>query len=177
MPIWLIVMLCGVMLIVTAHVVYGKRTPQDDHASERTQDDEANTWLDAVSATLQSMFEEWTLAHDALRNDVVQAQKQWEAQAQTMMQRIEALQQTATSNPTSHNEQSPVPLPKVQAKKHVRKAHTPKDTEPVYAIRSKFDELLTLHEEGKSIEYIAKKLNKNKGEVQLIIRLAQTEGA
>jgi len=42
-------------------------------------------------------------------------------------------------------------------------------------VRSRYIELFSLHESGKSIETIAKKLGMNKGEVQLILSLAQQE--
>ncbi|MBU6145614.1 MAG: hypothetical protein KGO83_02795 [Paenibacillaceae bacterium] len=184
MPMWLIVVLCGAMLIVYAHVMHGKRRLEE----QPSNDDQSESWLDAVSTTLQSMFDEWTTAHEALKKDVAHAQQQWEANTQTMMRRIDALQQAheahvAMMMPPVHKSEPHIAEQKNDAgrrqKKPIRTTPTtnPQDNAPVYAIRSKFDELLTLHEEGKSIEYIAKKLNKNKGEVQLIIRLAQTEGA
>lgn len=51
-------------------------------------------------------------------------------------------------------------------------------SEPVMkasSIQQRYAHILKLHEQGKSIEYIAKKNNLNKGEVQLIIQLAKQE--
>ncbi|GAA4871778.1 hypothetical protein GCM10023310_59260 [Paenibacillus vulneris] len=42
-------------------------------------------------------------------------------------------------------------------------------------IRSRYAELFELHEQGKSTDHIAKKLNMNKGEVNLILQLAKQE--
>ncbi len=42
-------------------------------------------------------------------------------------------------------------------------------------MKQRYSELFELHEQGKSVEYIAKKLSMNKGEVQLIIGLAERE--
>lgn len=42
-------------------------------------------------------------------------------------------------------------------------------------IRDRYDELFRLHDEGKSVEAIAKKLGMNKGEVNLILQLAKQE--
>jgi DNA-binding NarL/FixJ family response regulator len=42
-------------------------------------------------------------------------------------------------------------------------------------MKERYSELFSLHEQGKAVEYIAKKLNLNKGEVQLIIQLAKQE--
>lgn len=43
------------------------------------------------------------------------------------------------------------------------------------SIGSRYKELLQMHQEGKSVEYIAKKQGMNKGEVSLIIQLALQE--
>jgi len=42
-------------------------------------------------------------------------------------------------------------------------------------VKSRYKEVFELYDKGKSIEFIAKKLGKNKGEVQLIIGLAKQE--
>jgi DNA-binding NarL/FixJ family response regulator len=42
-------------------------------------------------------------------------------------------------------------------------------------MKERYSELFQFHEQGKSVEYIAKKLNLNKGEVQLIIQLSKQE--
>ena len=46
---------------------------------------------------------------------------------------------------------------------------------PENSIHSRYTELFELYENGKSVEAIAKKLGKNKGEVQLILQLAKQE--
>lgn len=46
---------------------------------------------------------------------------------------------------------------------------------PENSIHKRYAELFELHRAGKSIETIAKKLGKNKGEVQLILQLAEQE--
>ncbi|CAN7522586.1 hypothetical protein [Paenibacillus sp. LjRoot56] len=50
--------------------------------------------------------------------------------------------------------------------------------EPVYvglSMKSRYSELFTLHDQGKSVEAIAKKLSMNKGEVSLILQLSRQE--
>jgi hypothetical protein len=49
------------------------------------------------------------------------------------------------------------------------------DVQPHTTIKGRYQELFRMHEEGKSIEYIAKKNGMNKGEVSLIIQLAEQE--
>jgi hypothetical protein len=54
----------------------------------------------------------------------------------------------------------------------------PPAPEPVYAglsMRVRYAELFSLHDQGKSVEAIAKKLNMNKGEVSLILQLSRQE--
>ncbi|MDR6552790.1 hypothetical protein [Paenibacillus qinlingensis] len=43
------------------------------------------------------------------------------------------------------------------------------------SMKSRYVELFTLHDQGKSVEAIAKKLNMNKGEVSLILQLSRQE--
>lgn len=49
------------------------------------------------------------------------------------------------------------------------------DQHPSVSVRNRYGDLFQLHNDGKSIEYIAKKLGMNKGEVQLILTLARRE--
>lgn len=50
-----------------------------------------------------------------------------------------------------------------------------KNIVPEDSIHSRYNELFEMYEAGKSVEAIAKKLGKNKGEVQLILQLAKQE--
>lgn len=50
--------------------------------------------------------------------------------------------------------------------------------EPIYtglSMKSRYSELFSLHEQGKGVEAIARKLGMNKGEVSLILQLARQE--
>lgn len=46
---------------------------------------------------------------------------------------------------------------------------------PPPGIRGRYEELMRMHDDGKSVEYIARKCGLNKGEVNLIIQLALQE--
>ncbi|MFD0711300.1 hypothetical protein [Paenibacillus sp. GCM10027626] len=46
---------------------------------------------------------------------------------------------------------------------------------PKQSIRTRYEQLFVLHDSGKSVEAIAKKLAMNKGEVQLILQLSRQE--
>jgi len=50
-----------------------------------------------------------------------------------------------------------------------------KETVPAMNIKERYEELFRLHELGKPVDYIAKKLGMNKGEVVLIIQLSKQE--
>ncbi|WP_414694786.1 DUF6115 domain-containing protein [Paenibacillus sp.] len=54
-------------------------------------------------------------------------------------------------------------------------AKAPRSSRFAGTVKARYQELFELYDAGKSIEYIAKKLGKNKGEVQLIIGLAKQE--
>ncbi|MFS1513173.1 hypothetical protein VQL36_12140 [Chengkuizengella sp. SCS-71B] len=53
---------------------------------------------------------------------------------------------------------------------------TLKENEDVLKINERYNELMKLHQDGKSVQYISNKTGINKGEVQLIINLAKQEG-
>ncbi|MNC31036.1 hypothetical protein D3C75_793400 [compost metagenome] len=46
---------------------------------------------------------------------------------------------------------------------------------PAAGIRGRYEEVLRMHDDGKSVDYIARKCGLNKGEVNLIIQLALQE--
>ncbi|MFD0671709.1 DUF6115 domain-containing protein [Cohnella sp. GCM10027633] len=76
----------------------------------------------------------------------------------------------------------PLPIPAAPvARPDVHVYHEqPAEPEPAIAeidvsIRGRYQELLALHDKGRSIEQIAKTLGMNKGEVQLILQLARRE--
>lgn len=54
-------------------------------------------------------------------------------------------------------------------------AHEPGKENGDTTIRHRYQELFRMHGEGKSVEYIAKKSGMNKGEVSLILQLAEQE--
>lgn len=65
-------------------------------------------------------------------------------------------------------------MPKQQsASSSTDPATVPEDSP--FAITERYEALLKMYEQGKSIEYISKSLGMNKGEVQLIITLARQE--
>ncbi|QAY65622.1 DUF6115 domain-containing protein [Paenibacillus protaetiae] len=56
-------------------------------------------------------------------------------------------------------------------------AETHADASASGTIQARYEQLIQLYKEGKSIEAIAKRLQMNKGEVQLILQLAKQEAA
>lgn len=65
--------------------------------------------------------------------------------------------------------------PAVQLETVHNDAHS--DSVKPVTIRSRYEELFALYESGKSIEYIAKQLGMNKGEISLILMLSKQEEA
>ncbi|MFD0698356.1 DUF6115 domain-containing protein [Paenibacillus sp. GCM10027628] len=69
----------------------------------------------------------------------------------------------------------------VQAELHTRQMETVQEDpvlEPIYtglSMKTRYAELFSLHDQGKSVEAIAKKLGMNKGEVSLILQLSSQE--
>ncbi|CAM4276388.1 vacuolar-type H+-ATPase subunit I/STV1 [Paenibacillus endophyticus] len=77
---------------------------------------------------------------------------------------------------SSDSNQTQFPVPSQQEAMHILDAQVEAETDK-QSIQSRYKDLFSLYEQGKSIEIISKKLGMNKGEVQLIIQLSKQEEA
>lgn len=93
---------------------------------------------------------------------------------------IPALESSQKASRDSNHAQFPV-LPQQEAMRlpdAEAQVEAQVEAEPVkQSIQSRYRDLFSLYEQGKSIEIISKKLGMNKGEVQLIIQLSKQEEA
>ncbi len=71
----------------------------------------------------------------------------------------------------------PVPAPMIEPIQDEAEIEVTQPEEPNLSIRHRYAELFELYQSGKSIDAIAKKLGRNKGEVQLILQLSKQEEA
>lgn len=174
MPMWMIVVLLGIVIILYASMLpraqAGKAAPDE--------------FLDSVGDTLQHFVEEIEEENKELVSMIANMKREHESRTGALMQRIEQLERQS-ADVRDQLKRSAAPSPGYPDEERepdggIQAAQAPEPPLPAAArfantVRARHKELFELYESGKSIEYIAKKLGKNKGEVQLIIGLAKQE--
>lgn len=190
----MIIVLMGGILIVYATTLPASSKPTAVASSPES-------WLDAVSVTLQQMMEEFTQEQQQLQQTFERTKQDMTRHVQDVAQRVAGIEQEVTAKLygiehrwhtfSTHWERQRAAHEEMEYTTSQKRLtgtenlSTPMGdlavergattVDPIH-VRTKFKELLEMHDQGKSVEYIAKKLAKNKGEVLLIIRLAQAEG-
>jgi len=117
--------------------------------------------------------------------DLEQQMKSVAEQARAAAQNAAAVSSQGGARETKEPSASPAPNPPVsaaaapvqEAAPSASAAEQPSDASRIapLSIRERYASLLAMHSKGKSIEQIAKSAGMNKGEVQLILKLAQQE--
>lgn len=187
---WMFVVLLGFIFIV-----YARFLPKDQATSSNKMnvvqeieetighfaaemDEQNQSLLDLFSKTRQDY--EIELAKLAGRLESLEKQKFELAQELTKVhvnQQLSPQSNVATevssgyqANFSESLSTDPAGMPTVEAHVEVE--------EPIYSglsMKSRYTELFSLHDQGKGVEAIAKKLGMNKGEVSLILQLSRQE--
>ncbi len=146
--------------------------------------------LDTVEGTLQQFVEEMEQENREFAQMVAEMKREHERKTSTLLDRIEFLERRTamlTEPPVQQTTNSALlASPPASAPQPVQAEAAERVSEQVTTgeqlarpaadtVRSRYKEIFGLYDNGKSIEYIAKKLGTNKGEVQLIIQLAKRE--
>jgi len=185
---WQYIALLGAVIAVVALLLpKGKNQKQSASSSAQMEqlelafeqfmdnmENEHNDLVKMLTTSLNQLREEdrvkgETIARLEKRNEMVEEQlsklSQQVAASEAKLQMLQAnrLEQTFNSSTADENVET-VPTEDEAA-----------DQLPADSIQKRYAELLEMYNSGKSIEAIAKKLGKNKGEVQLILQLAMQE--
>lgn len=137
-----------------------------------------------VETTLEQYLAEIELENEKViqsiqkwKQDFSHTNNQREKELQDMKQQIQNLEQqvsavmNANAYPGSNGDEA---VQKAEhTAEHTAQEEIAKQEEP--AIQTRYSEVFRLESEGKSTDYIAKKLRMPKGEVQLILRLGERE--
>lgn len=184
---WLLIVLLGAVAVVYA--VVSPRKPaagSEQTSSVRNMETALEQFMENMEADNREMVEL-----------VTNAQKEAKQQAKERDERIKQLElrcnelqlSLAEQHEKAHNEKvqhaslSRTPQHVIPSREDAAEARiiVPEPEEiveppvPAATIRSRYTELFSLHDSGKSIEAIAKRMNMNKGEVQLILQLSKQE--
>lgn len=155
---WLTIVLIGLAIIVYTRL-FNHREPQTNHAKI----------MASLEESLEQMAIELEDDNERLLGHVLTLKQQTDEQNAKLLARIERLEKQL-------NEQA-IPAVAPQAEQPATH-HDEVDNETAknkLNIRHRYSELFKLYDAGKSMDYIAKKCEINKGEVQLILQLGKRE--
>jgi TolA-binding protein len=181
------VVLFGLFVLVLPSFLPKGRTPSQDGAGPSV--------LREMEETMEGFLAELEEDNKKLLDTIASMKRDHELSVSKLSDRVEALErQVQQQNQEWHRltlqrvEQQEAELRErqlmsnraIQAVEAARPAALEKQPEPPPmtappTIKSRYEDLFRMYEEGKSVEYIAKKSGMNKGEVSLIIQLAVQE--
>ncbi|WNR46672.1 DUF6115 domain-containing protein [Paenibacillus roseipurpureus] len=187
----LYVILLGLLLIVYARFI---------PASQGNVSDAKTTVVKEIEDTIEHFAAEMDEQNQAMLDLFSKTKQDYEVELAKLAGRLETLERQkhelsrelttlsvnqqqpnraeSTLSTVANDLQEPIsqPIQQVNPVAPVEAENVPE--EPVYqglSMKSRYVELFGLHDQGKSVEAIAKKLNMNKGEVSLILQLARQE--
>ncbi|NHN28354.1 hypothetical protein [Paenibacillus agricola] len=179
---WVFIVLFGLIFIVYATIV-----PKRSAAKGQ-----ANPTIREIEETMEHFTAELDEQNKALIQMLAETKRDYEMQAAKLSSRVETLEKqfTQTSQEMSKLGYAHEEL----QKKTVHRADlistsefnqpmviVENEPEPIAELpmamnlKTRYAELFTLYEQGKSTDFMAKKLNMNKGEINLIFQLAKQE--
>jgi uncharacterized protein YeeX (DUF496 family) len=166
---WMYIVLLGLVCMVISF--FAPRSVSNDKSNmvkeiEDTMEHFANEIEEENNQLLQTV-EQIKTDHEQQMNRIMLKVEQLEKQNYELSSEIKSIVLN------KFHEQSNIQFSTVQAA--IEDLIPEKEKPSPMQIKERYPELFQLHEQGKAVEYIAKKLNLNKGEVQLIIQLAKQE--
>ncbi|WP_091169756.1 hypothetical protein [Paenibacillus sp. 1_12] len=177
---WVYIVLFGLVFIIYAKIIPKASTTKG----------QANPTLHEIEEAMEHFTAELDDQNKALVQLLAETKRDYEVQTAKLTSRLEIVerQSTLTNQELSklgfaYDElQKKAAYPPEKKEMIELQKTTVEDTvadvvDPPVAmnLKTRYVELFTLFEQGKSVEHIAKKLNMNKGEVNLIFQLAKQE--
>ncbi|NOU68482.1 hypothetical protein GC096_31110 [Paenibacillus sp. LMG 31461] len=180
-----------VILLGLVMIVYARFIPKE----QTTASSASATVVQEIEDTIEHFAAEMDEQNQAMLDLFSKTKQDYEVELAKLAGRLETLErqkhELSKELTTLHVSQPPVLSPAemlsaLNAPNHgipasvnvIETAPDPLPEEPVYvglSMKSRYSELFTLHDQGKSVEAIAKKLSMNKGEVSLILQLSRQE--
>lgn len=180
---WVFIVLFGVIFIV-----YAKIIPKTSAARGQS-----NPTILEIEETMEHFTAELEEQNKALIQMLAETKRDYEVQTTRLSSRVEVLekQYAQTSQEVSklgyvyeefqkkavyRADITPIIDPKMPMAVVGKDAEEEEPELPLAMnLKTRYAELFTMYEQGKSTEYMAKKLNMNKGEINLIFQLAKQE--
>jgi hypothetical protein len=175
---WLIIVLLGLGIIVYARMFFtNDTTPEREKLIEEMED------------TIEHFAMEIETENKQLMDYLLKIKQQSEEQSSKLSGRIEYLEKQLMDSTIQYKNvlekttavhEAIQSTPGIKPKTVENPETSLPNKEPLpdtkkLEIKERYLDLFRLHDQGKSMEYISKKLSMNKGEVQLILQLAKQE--
>ena len=172
MNLWIYLLIAGLLAIIWSFVLPSKPSKSKQGSSLDDLEESLNSFtagLEEDNKDLNTRIHSIKMEHEIQKNDLMLRIEYLERRSQQIEEdtrRVartvedEIIHQARTGVRTTDGQGSVVPEPE------------PIEVSP-QTLLERYSELFALYEEGKSIEFIAKKIGMNKGEVILIIDLAK----
>ncbi|GLX68510.1 DUF6115 domain-containing protein [Paenibacillus glycanilyticus] len=173
---WTYIVLLGAVVVVVSLFLPKKQQPAQGSNDTRNMEIALEQFMENTELDHQEMVKLVTvLREEGKQQAEVNGQRLLELsnRCQLLEQQVATLQQ---QNDRLAAQAMPIAVPSQHATEADKLAIMGLEPEPaVSSIQMRYAELFELYHQGKSIEAIAKKMNMNKGEVQLILQLAKQE--
>jgi hypothetical protein len=164
---WMYVVLLGLVLIV-----YARLLPKSETAPPR------NTVVQEIEETIEHFAVEMDEQNKAILDLFARTKQDYEVELAKLSGRMELLEKQKSELSQELSKTSSVPTKRGKAVDKVKEpeAYIIDEAPPLSLnMKTRYAELFSLHDQGKGVEIIAKKLGMNKGEVHLIIQLSKQE--
>lgn len=182
---WITIALLGAVIFLFAFIqTRGAKTAKNQSGSLQEIEEAFEHFVQEIEEDNRKVMEHVTSLKAAYEQRSQLLSERLESHAQLLNDRIQQLEQHIQAM----EQAAAATTPPLQTAKHaVNEASTLEtaiydnsaETTVIEAdtIRHRYQSIFDMHHEGRSIEYIAKKMGMNKGEVQLVLTLAQQEEA
>ena len=179
---WQYIALLGAVIVVLAIIIPRNKATLSNSTSKTDEieqlelsftqfmenmEKEHEELIKMLSSSLQAMKEE-----NSIKNEKI---SYLEKKCEQLDQQIIAISHTCTALETKLNVFPALIGEQKKDSSFVNEIEEEQDLPRLNTIHMRFPEIFQMYENGKSIEAIAKKVNKNKGEIQLILQLAEQE--
>lgn len=163
---WLTIVLIGAGIIVYTSI-FNRNNDKSSH----------NKLLTSMEQSFEEFAVELEEDNNRLLEHVLVLKQQFDERNEGMLKRIDQLEKQLEEQLETQKRAQTTQLvykPPARAVRQPEKSQSPSQSHKMN-IRQRYEQLFELHDAGKSIDYIAKKCDINKGEVQLILQLGNQE--
>lgn len=163
---WLYIVLAGIVLIVYSRLL--PKASSSEPAAAVHQD---------LDQTIEEFANQIEQENQELVHMISNMRQYYEEQMTRQMKRIDLLeQQIKTLQQKSYEHNHIINTDNLSSTVNVLTPTTSDSQQEVKRdLRDRYDQLFQLYDSGRSMDYIAKKLNMNRGEISLILQLAKQE--